>query len=179
MPSPDGARSALDVGCGNGLLTAELHTRVPDVTGVDSGAGVLDGPRQLSDTITWARGDVMTYEFDRQFDVAASIATLHHLPDLDEALHRLAELTAPGGVLAVIGIARASRPKDTLIHAVGALQHQWMARRHRYWEHTAPTVWPPPHDYATVLRTAKRVLPAAQWKQLPLFRYALTWRKPR
>jgi len=175
---PDGALSALDVGCGNGLLTAELLTKVPDVTGVDVDAEVLDGARQLSDAITWVMGDAMTYEFDRRFDVVASVATLHHLPDLEAALNRLAELTTPGGVLAVIGLARASRPKDALIHGVGTLQHQWMARRHGYWEHTAPTVWPPPHDYATVRRTAERVLPGARWKQLPLFRYVLTWRRP-
>lgn len=116
----------------------------------------------------------MTHEFDRTFDVVAS---LHHMPDLEAALSRLADLTAPGGVLAVVGVARTSLPKDVLVHLAGAVQHRWMARKYEFWEHTAPTVWPP-HDHVTVRRTAERVLPGAQWKQLLLWRYALIWHKP-
>lgn len=174
---PAGAHSALDVGCGNGLLSTELHSRVPEVTGIDLDEGVLDDARQLSDKITWAHGDVLSYAFDRPFDVVASVATLHHMPDLDAALSRLADLTAPGGVLAVVGLARASRPKDLLLHAAGAVQHQRLSRKHGFWEHTAPTM-PPPYDFVTARRTAKRVLPGVRWKQLLLWRYSLIWHKP-
>lgn len=176
---PAGSRTALDVGCGNGLLSVELRKAVPEVTGIDLDQTVLEDARQHSDEITWVRGDAMTYDFGKTFDVVASVATLHHLPDLDTALSRLADLTSPGGVLAVVGVARTSRPKDVLLHLAGAVQHRWMARKHEFWEHKAPTIWPPPHDYVTVRRTAERVLPGVQWKQLLLWRYALIWRKPR
>lgn len=139
---------------------------------------MLEEARQHRDEITWVRGDAMTHDFGRTFDVVASVATLHHIPDLDAALSRLADLTAPGGVLAVVGVARTSRPKDVLLHLVGTVQHRWMVRKFEFWEHTAPTVWPPPHDYVTVRRTAERVLPGVNWKQLLLWRYALIWRKP-
>lgn len=177
---PTDARSALDVGCGNGLLSTELRNSVPEVTGIDLDEGVLDETRQLSDKITWVHGDAMSYEFDRTFDVVASVATLHHLPDLGAALSRLGDLTSPGGVLAVVGVARASRPKDAILHLAGTVQHRRMVRKHGFWEHSAPTTWPPPHDFVTVRRTAERVLPGAQWKQLILWRYALIWhRAPR
>ena len=175
---PRGARSALDVGCGDGLLAAELAGVVPEVTGIDADAAVLDAARLESAEVSWVRGDVMTYEFGGRFDMVASVAMLHHLPDLDAALARLADLTAPGGVLAVVGIARASRPRDAARHLLGAVQHRWLSWRRGVWEHTAPTVWPPPHDYATVQRAAARVLPGAQWRQLLMWRYALIWRKP-
>lgn len=175
---PADASSALDVGCGNGLLARELRQQVPDVTGIDLDEGVLETARQLGDEITWVHGDAMTYEFGRLFDVVASVAALHHLPDVGAALSRLAELTAPGGVLAVVGVARTSRPRDVLFHAAGSVQHRWLSRRHGFWEHTAPTVWPPPHDYVTVRRAAERVLPGVRWQQLLLWRYALIWRKP-
>lgn len=175
---PAGSRTALDVGCGNGLLSVELREAVPEVTGIDLDQTVLEDARQHSDGITWVRGDAMTYDFGKTFDVVASVATLHHLPDLDAALSRLADLTSPGGVLAVVGVARTSRPKDVLLHLAGAVQHRWMARKHEFWEHASPTVWPPPHDYVTVRRTAERVLPGVQWRQLLLWRYALIWRKP-
>lgn len=174
---PAGARSALDVGCGNGLLAMELRNAVPDVMGIDVDGDVLDDARKRSKAITWVQGDAMSYEFDRSFDVVTSVATVHHLPDLEMALLRLAGLTAPGGVLSVIGLARASRPKDVLLHVAGTVQHQWLARRHQFWEHTAPTM-PPSYDFVTVRRTAERVLPGVQWEQLLLWRYALTWHKP-
>lgn len=121
---PAGARSALDVGCGNGLLSVELQGAVPEVTGIDLDQTVLEEARQHRDEITWVRGDAMTHDFGRTFDVVASVATLHHIPDLDAALSRLADLTAPGGVLAVVGVARTSRPKDVLLHLVGTVQHR-------------------------------------------------------
>lgn len=175
---PADARSALDVGCGDGLLAAELRGVVPDVTGIDMDKAVLDSARAESAAVSWVHGEAMTYQFGRRFDVVTSVATLHHISDLEAALSRLADLTEPGGVLAVVGIARSSRPKDVALHLAGMVQHRWLARRWGVWEHTAPTVWPPPHNYATVCRTAARVLPGVQWKQLPMWRYALIWHKP-
>ncbi|MGN8024774.1 class I SAM-dependent methyltransferase [Microbacterium sp. 22242] len=177
--APAGARSALDVGCGDGLLARELRQIVPDVTGVDLDDGMIEEARRESDEIAWRHADAMTHDFGRTFDLVASVATLHHMPDLSLALSKLADLTAPGGVLAVVGVARATRPKDAVLGLAGTVQHQWLARRHGFWEHTAPTVWPPPHDYVTVRRVAERVLPGVKWKQLLLWRYALIWRKPR
>ncbi|WP_058234194.1 class I SAM-dependent methyltransferase [Devriesea agamarum] len=176
---PKGARSALDVGCGDGLLTSELRRVVPDVIGIDLDETVLATARQYNDELTWIHGDAMTFAFDRQFDVVASIATLHHMPDLGKALARLADLTAPGGVLVIVGMAQTSRPRDAILHLAGIVQHRWMTHKYGFWEHTAPVVWPPPHDYVTVRKTAERVLPGVHWKQLLLWRYALVWNKPR
>lgn len=110
--------------------------------------------------------------------MVASVATLHHLPDLPTGLQRLADLTAPGGVLVVIGLARATPPYDYAVNGVGAVAHRWFALRRGYWEHTAPTVWPPPHSYAQVRQCAEEQLPGVRWRQLPMFRYALTWHPP-
>src|SRR5690606_20341941 len=101
---PNAARTALDVATGHGLRTADLHRRVPHVTGLDTDSGVLDSARKEDEGVSWLQGDVMTYPFaEAQFDVVASVATLHHLPDLDAAFRRLAMLTAPGGVVAIVG----------------------------------------------------------------------------
>lgn len=106
---PSGARTALDVGTGNGLLAAELRAHGADATGIDSDAAVLDSARREDGGVTWVRGDVMTYPFPlASFDVVASVAAIHHLPGLDRALARLAALTAPGGVVAVVGLARSA-----------------------------------------------------------------------
>lgn len=175
---PHGARSALDVGTGNGLLAAELSDLVPRVTAIDRDAVVLESARAESSRVDWVCGDVLTHPFELEsFDVVASVATVHHLPDLRECLHRFVELTRPGGVVAVVGLARTSRPRDVLFHAVGAVQHRYIATRNGVWKHSAPTVWPPPHSYAAVHRTARAVMPGVRWRQLPMWRYALVWTK--
>ena len=175
---PQHARTALDVGTGDGLLAAELRARVPSVTGLDSDPSVLEIARGQGADVTWVEGDVMTFPFPpASFDMVTSVATIHHLPDLDRALARLADLAAPGGVVAVVGLARSSRPVDHIYDAVGVLQHQYRRRSHGVWEHSAPTA-EPSHTYAEVRRSAARVLPGARWSRLPLWRYMLTWRRP-
>lgn len=176
---PVGARSALDVGTGNGLLARDLRDRLPDVTAVDVDATVLaEAAAEHGDDIVWTHADVMSHDFGRSFDVVASIATLHHFPRLDDALVRLRELTAPGGVLVVVGLAEDSSVLDRLRGLAGAVQHQYFARTRNVWEHTAPTVWPPPHTYADVRASAERVLPLARWRRYALWRYSLTWQRP-
>lgn len=175
---PDGARTALDVGTGDGLLAMELRELVPQVTGIDPDAQVLESAGRQQSDVTWVEGDVMTYPLmPASFDVVASVATIHHLPDLDTTLTRLAELTTPGGTVAVIGLARSSRLLDHAYDIAGLIQHRRLARRFGVWEHSAPTA-PPLHTYTDVRRSAARVLPGANWRRMPLWRYALVWTKP-
>ncbi len=176
---PAGARTALDFGTGNGLLAADLHERVPDVTGIDIDAAVLESARAEDPDVRWVQGDVMRHPFPpASFDVVASVATVHHLSDLDKTFTRLAELTAPGGVLAVVGLAKSSGPIDFLYDIAGLVQQAGYTRRQVVWEHSAPIVWPPPHTYADVKRSVARVLPGATWSRLPMWRYLVLWHKP-
>jgi 2-polyprenyl-3-methyl-5-hydroxy-6-metoxy-1,4-benzoquinol methylase len=176
---PVGARSALDVGTGNGLLAADLRKLVPEVTGIDIDEDVLESAKLEDATVQWIHGDVMSHPFrPGSFDVVASVATVHHLADLAQTLRRFADLTAPGGVVAVVGIGRTSRGRDVLLHLAGLAQHTYLRWRRGLWEHSAPLVWPPPHTYAEARRTARAVLPGCRWKQLPMWRYALLWNKP-
>jgi SAM-dependent methyltransferase len=178
---PSDARTALDVGTGNGLLARDLADAGLAVTAIDLDQTVLDAARaeHSGAGIHWVRGDVMAERFREPFDVVASVATVHHLPDLGAALTRLADLTAPGGVLVVVGLAESTRLRDHLLGLVGVGQHRWWSWRRGYWEHSAPTCWPPPHSYAEVERVSRAVLPGSEYRQHPLWRYSITWRRPR
>lgn len=103
----EGVGSALDFGCGTGLLTLELAERIPWVTGLDTSSGML---AELAAKIAraglgnvgtlladLARGDTV----NNRFDLVASAMALHHVANLDAVLPRLFELTAPGGRLAL------------------------------------------------------------------------------
>lgn len=176
---PPGARAALDVGTGDGLLAHDLRERVPHVIGLDVDAAVLERARGTDGRIEWVQGDVRTAPLAvGAFDVVASVATLHHLPDLDGSLRRLADLAAPGGVVAVVGLARSAGPIDRLADLAGTVWHRVLVRHRTVWEHSAPIVWPPPHTYAQVRRAAARALPGGRWRRLVLWRYAIVWTKP-
>lgn len=111
-----GAKTALDVGTGDGLLAADLRELVPQVTAIDLDPAVLDRARATRADVDWVVGDVMSTPLpEGRFDVVTSIATVHHLPDLSAGFTRL---------------------------------------------------------------IASAVLPGMRWRRLPLFRYAVVWRKP-
>jgi SAM-dependent methyltransferase len=178
--APPGARTALDVGTGNGMLARDLADAGLAVTAIDLDETVLDAARteHVDAAIQWVRGDVMTVDLGQRFDVVASVATVHHLPDLALALSRLADLTAPGGTLVVVGLASSTRLRDRLLDLVGVVQHRWYSWRRGHWEHSAPTCWPPPHSYAEVERTAPAVLMGSRYRRHPLWRYSVTWTRP-
>lgn len=178
---PERARTALDVGTGNGLLARDLADAGLEVTAIDLDETVLAAARaeHTGGAVRWVCADVMTADLGQQFDVVASVATVHHLPDLALALARLADLTAPGGTLVVVGLARSTRLRDRLFDLVGIVQHRWYSWRRGYWEHSAPTCWPPPHSYAEVQRTSWAVLMGSRYRRHPLWRYSITWTRPR
>ena len=79
---PDGARRALDVGCGEGMLARELRRRVPDVTSIDLDETSLElaEAQNANDRIRYVRGDFLTCPFEpASFDVVTTVAALHHM----------------------------------------------------------------------------------------------------
>ncbi len=182
---PDSARSALDVGCGDGLLVRELAARVPRVVGID-----LDGPSLArardelagidSARVELVRGDVMTHPFEpASFDVVASVAALHHL-DARAGLIRMRELLAPGGLLGIVGLASVESPADAARSVAGVVAnrpYQLLTGR-RHWEHAAPTVWPPPESYRAMRRIVAELLPGAVFRAHLFWRYTVLWTKP-
>lgn len=171
---PAGARSALDVGAGDGMLSAEMRGVVSEVVAIDLDVDVLNRAAVEHPDVQWVCDDVMTHDFGRTFDVVASVATVHHLPDLRAALRRLADLTSPGGVLVVVGLARSTTLWDHMLSLLGVAQHQWLSRTRSFWEHSAPTA-PPAHSYRQVRRIAVETLPGVRWRRFALWRYALIW----
>ncbi|QAY72645.1 class I SAM-dependent methyltransferase [Agromyces protaetiae] len=177
---PRGARSALDVGTGDGLLAVELSRVVEFVTAIDNDEGVLE--RAQADApgsaVGWVCGDFAGYPLaEASFDLVASIATLHHFDDPGGALARMAELTAPGGALVVIGLARSRGIRDAAWEIPAIVTHRITSARREVWEHTAPTT-PPRHTYAEMRVIARGVLPGSRFTRLALWRYAIVWERP-
>ncbi len=176
---PAGARRALDVGCGAGGLARELAERVPEVVGLDPDEPTLRGAAaDPAPGLTWVLGDVLTHPFEPgSFDLVASVAALHHI-DAEAGLRRMAELVRPGGVLALVGIARVCLPRDLPWVVAGGIATRLLVPWSGYADVDAPIVWPPPDTYAETRAVAERVLPGVEYRRRVLWRYTLVWHKP-
>jgi len=98
-------RTVVDLGCGEGALTASLAQRWAEasVTGVDSSATMLAAAaaHALPGRVEFAAGDVRDWKPGGPVDVIVSNAVLHWVPGHDRIIARWAAWLAPGGQLAV------------------------------------------------------------------------------
>lgn len=82
-----GNESILDVGCGDGKITADFAKVLPEskVVGVDSSAQMIDYATRTYATqypnFTFACIDARSLNFDREFDLCFSNAALHWVDD--------------------------------------------------------------------------------------------------
>ncbi|NUR91313.1 MAG: class I SAM-dependent methyltransferase, partial [Nonomuraea sp.] len=170
---PEGARYALDVGCGEGMLARELRQVVPHVTGIDLDEPSIALAREQPGDVGYVLGDFLTHPFEPgSFDVVASVATLHHV-DAAAGLARMRELLRPGGVLAVVGLARSVMPRDLPRDVAGLAAGTLQRLVKGHWQHPSPTVWPPPVTYAEMRELAAATLPGSVYRRHLLLRYSL------
>lgn len=103
---PQPGAAALDVGCGAGLMTAQLAGAGYRVTGIDSSASMVETARRaladhgLGDRVTLARADVHQLPFEAgRFPLVVALGVLPWLHDPASAVTELARVLAPGGTL--------------------------------------------------------------------------------
>ncbi|MER5768374.1 class I SAM-dependent methyltransferase [Streptomyces sp. NPDC001985] len=182
---PPGARTALDIGCGDGLLAHRLTRRAGAVTGIDRspemirlarerGAGVPGLTFREADFLDPAGSGLPS----AGYDFISAVAVLHHVP-FTAALTRLSELLAPGGRLAVLGLGRDRTPGDWLTSGAGAVAHRLHARRHG--GDGGPAGMPvrdAEMSWSRVRAEASAALPGCRYRRLVLWRYLLVWERP-
>jgi 2-polyprenyl-6-hydroxyphenyl methylase / 3-demethylubiquinone-9 3-methyltransferase len=99
--APLDGKSALDVGCGAGLLTEPLARLGATVTGIDASPEVIAVAREHAATmgldIDYRAGDVA--ELDGQFELISAMEVIEHVADAEVFVAALAKRLAPGGLL--------------------------------------------------------------------------------
>jgi len=99
--------SALDVGCGTGVVSRELASRLPggQVVGIDPSPVFLAKARKLSADISnlkFVEGDCRSLPYcSESFDIIVFHTTLSHVPRPEEAIHEAFRVLRLNGVLAV------------------------------------------------------------------------------
>jgi len=96
----------LDVACGTGVLTREIHHRAGPtghVTGLDLNPDMLAVASTLTHAIEWKKGDAEALPFpDDHFDAAVCHFALMFFNDKVKALSEMLRVIKPGGKIAVI-----------------------------------------------------------------------------
>jgi SAM-dependent methyltransferase len=172
---PAGCQRAVDIGCGNGELTRELHRRgITEVVGLDPDEPCIRRCRTHPDAgdIQYIVGDLRGTDLPpKGFELVSAVASLHHL-DAREGLSRLRSLVAPGGVLIVVGLARPDLPRDLPIEFAAQIAGRFPNRAVRPdGQPPPPIVWPPPERYSTMRHLAGELLPGVRWRRHLMWRY--------
>jgi SAM-dependent methyltransferase len=173
---PPDARSALDVGCGDGRFTKQLaQASLNRVVGLDPAEHVI--PTDGDSGVHWINADFLAHDFgEERFDFIMAMASIHHMP-FTSALERMRDLLRPGGRLAILGLYRQATLTDRLFDIAATPVNTYFALRRTTSPTPAPKV-PAETTLAQIRHLASATVPGAQIKRLLLWRYVLTWSAP-
>jgi trans-aconitate 2-methyltransferase len=127
----DAPRVVVDLGCGDGSVTATLAQRWPDahVVGVDSSPSMLQAARAhaVPGRLDFVAGDLRDWRPDGPVDVLVSNAALHWVPGHGELVSRWAGELAADGWLALQVPGNQGAPTHALLAELVAAP-RWAAR---------------------------------------------------
>jgi SAM-dependent methyltransferase len=190
---PARRRTAVDVGCGTGVLAGKLATHFTYVTGIDRDEGMVAAATARVGHIPQVSirrcslAEFTPAAADGGADLITMVAVLHHL-DLDDALARIPGLLAPGGRLLVVGLARPNSLADLAFDVVsgaanpvmGVMKHPRPVRLPERAEggHPVMPMKDPGTTLAEITTAARARLPGSTVRRRLFFRYTLRWDKP-
>lgn len=99
-----GSENVLDVGCGNGKITAQIAARVAEgrVVGVDPSSEMIafaaDQFAPARPNLHFETGDARSLRFNAEFDLVVSFNALHWVPNQDVALSSIRRTIQPNGI---------------------------------------------------------------------------------
>jgi SAM-dependent methyltransferase len=178
---PDGCRTALDVGCGDGLLARKLAQKAESVTGVDRSPEMIRLAReQTPENVTFQEGDYLDEEtlLEGKYDFVSAVAVVHHTR-FEDAVQGLVRLLAPGGRLVIVGMAYNHTALDWVISGCG-LPASLLNARLRGGKR-GPVGMPVKDSamhWAEIREAAHGLLPGCRFRRRLLWRYTAVWDKP-
>ena len=119
-----GGERILDIGCGDGMLTAEMAALVPggSVVGIDSSPEMIQlarasYPHSLYQNLSWELKDAGALDYEGEFDVVFSNAVLHWVTEHQPVIDGIARALKTGGkaLLQMGGRGNAAGVSESLI----------------------------------------------------------------
>ena len=146
----EGHERVLDVGCGDGKITAEIAARVPrgSVVGVDPSAQMIDFAREhfgaLHSNLTFAVGDATRLTYRKAFELVVSFNALHWVIDQAAALAGIFAALVPGGRAVLQFVPQGERTSLEDVLEQTSASARW-CRSFR--DHRPPYLHPAPAEY--------------------------------
>jgi trans-aconitate 2-methyltransferase len=94
------SKRVLDVGCGDGRITAEIARRLPQgyVVGVDASSNMIDlASQKKGPNLCFEVADARSLPFNHEFDLVVSFNALHWVHEQSLALASIHNSLGPGG----------------------------------------------------------------------------------
>jgi trans-aconitate methyltransferase len=144
--APRAGERILDLGCGDGVLTAKLAAMGCDVVGVDGSGAQIEAARKLGLDARVMEGEKLS--FHNEFDAVFSNAALHWMRDPKAVLHGVWHALRPNGrfVAEFGGHGCVAKIRRALVEALN--------RRGLDGEAAAPWYFPTVEEYSALLRQA-------------------------
>jgi trans-aconitate methyltransferase len=142
--APRASERILDLGCGDGALTAKLASMGCHVVGVDSSAAQIDAARKLGLDARVMNGEAL--DFDREFDAVFSNAAMHWMRNPAKVIAGVERALGPHGrfVGEFGGHGCVAKIRKALVEALN--------RRDINGEAASPWYFPTVEDYSEQLR---------------------------
>ena len=143
-----GSERVLDVGCGDGRITAEIAARVPQgtVVGVDPSVEMIryaqsHWGKNHGSNMRFEVGDARHLPFHDEFDLVVSFNALHWIPEQEEALASIRAAMKVGGTAQLRFVPHG--PRKSLEHVIREKRQspRWSSHFqgfHRPYLHLAP-----------------------------------------
>jgi trans-aconitate methyltransferase len=130
-----GDERILDIGCGDGKITAELAARVShgSVLGIDTSSEMIAFAQNMfSQTaypnLSFRYGDALNLTFQKEFDVIVAFASLHWTADLAMVLQGIKSSLAPSGRFAAQLMAKRFKTQERSGSPLHQARREVMAR---------------------------------------------------
>ena len=149
----DGAEHVLDVGCGDGYVTAQIADRLPrgSVLGIDPSPRMIGAAQRRETAATFQLGEVTSLAFDDDFDVVTSFNALHWVHDQPAAYRCIAAALKPGGRALVTFVCAGPRPSVEDVAMDVTRDARW---GNAFDGFTAPYLHPQPEAFAATVTAA-------------------------
>lgn len=94
--APKAGERILDLGCGTGVLTAEIASRGADILGVDRSEEMISQARKKFPALMFMVLDARQLRFNAEFDAVFSNAVLHWISEAEQVIAGVAQALRPG-----------------------------------------------------------------------------------
>jgi len=173
-------KSAIDIGCGEGILTRQLAKEFDQVLGIDLDDTSLAEARELTTygNVSYERADFLEHARTKKtYDLVTSVVVLHHM-DAIEGIEAMKKITNPGGIISIVGVARPDYFHDFVQLGFSFIVNNIAALLGKKYNHSAPIVWPPPLTNKKTKKLTEKILPGSKFRKQLLNRYTVIWEKP-